>query len=122
MSCWFDLLKTLSLESLKTALIYFIPDCDLPLSITESKSFQQLLWLCNPSGPNILVQHTVLTGHLSNIFYFHQEQIHKIIITESETLVSFTTDLWASTNVKAFMAITENFMDSDLKLKSIVST
>ncbi|MBW0460318.1 hypothetical protein O181_000033 [Austropuccinia psidii MF-1] len=111
--------STLSLESLKTALVYFIADCDLPLSITDSKSFQQLLELCNPSVPNILVLFTALTGHLSNLVYFHQEHIYKII-TKAGTFVSFTANLWTSPNVKAFMAVTANFMDCDFKLNSIL--
>ncbi|MBW0462698.1 hypothetical protein O181_002413 [Austropuccinia psidii MF-1] len=114
-----NLKKKLTSETLKTALIYFISDCDLPLSITESKSFCALLELCNPSIINILVRRTALTGHLSNIFYFHQEHILKII-SQNSGFISFTTDAWISPNVTAFMAVTGHFMDFNFNLKSIL--
>ncbi|MBW0538068.1 hypothetical protein O181_077783 [Austropuccinia psidii MF-1] len=110
-------LQKLSLESLKTELVYFVSYWDLPLSIIESKSFLQLLELCNPSVPNNLVQCTEFKGHLCKLFYFHKEHIHKII-TKARTFVSFTTDLWTSPNVKAFMAVTAHFMDCDFKFNS----
>ncbi|MBW0477447.1 hypothetical protein O181_017162 [Austropuccinia psidii MF-1] len=37
--------KVLSLETLKTPLAYFISECGLPISITESSAFQSLLEL-----------------------------------------------------------------------------
>ncbi|MBW0564091.1 hypothetical protein O181_103806 [Austropuccinia psidii MF-1] len=52
------------------------------------------------------------------MFYFHQEHIYKIII-KSSTFVSFTTDLWTSPNMKAFMEIISHLIDSDYKLKSV---
>ncbi|MBW0575656.1 hypothetical protein O181_115371 [Austropuccinia psidii MF-1] len=114
-----NLKKNLTSKTLKTTLIYFISDCDLPLSITESESFRALLELCNPSIINILVRRTALTGHLSNLFYFRQEHILKIISPNSG-FVSFTTNSWTSPNVTAFMAVTVHFMDSNSNLKSIL--
>ncbi|MBW0530181.1 hypothetical protein O181_069896 [Austropuccinia psidii MF-1] len=37
--------KVLSLETLKTTLAYFVSECNLPISITESSAFQSLLEL-----------------------------------------------------------------------------
>ncbi|MBW0556116.1 hypothetical protein O181_095831 [Austropuccinia psidii MF-1] len=82
--------KSLSIETLKTALVYFICECDLPLSITESPSFRRLLELCNPSILNILVKRTAITAHLSHLFYHHQEHIRKIF-SKDEMFISFTT-------------------------------
>ncbi|MBW0559861.1 hypothetical protein O181_099576 [Austropuccinia psidii MF-1] len=47
--------QKLCLESLKTSLVYFISDCDLPLSITKSTSFRKLLQPTNPKILEILV-------------------------------------------------------------------
>ncbi|MBW0464461.1 hypothetical protein O181_004176 [Austropuccinia psidii MF-1] len=111
--------KVLSVEALKTALVYFICDCDLPLSITKSPSFHRLLKLCNPLALNILVQRTALTAHLSRIYYCHEKHI-QLTLSESNQDVSFTTDTWTSPNVTAFMSVTGHFMDRNFKLHSIL--
>ncbi|MBW0538198.1 hypothetical protein O181_077913 [Austropuccinia psidii MF-1] len=92
--------QSLCAKSLKTALVYFICENNLPLSMTESMSFRSLLELCNPTMLNILVRQTTLTAHLSNVFFFHQETIRKSISTSSAH-VSFTTDTWTSPNIIA---------------------
>ncbi|MBW0505046.1 hypothetical protein O181_044761, partial [Austropuccinia psidii MF-1] len=111
--------KLLSVETLKTALIYFISDCDLSLSITKSPSFHRLLELCNPSALNILVRRTALTAHLSSLYYYHEKHI-QLTLSESNQDVSFTANSWTSPNVTAFMSVTGNFMDCNFKLHSIL--
>ncbi|MBW0475662.1 hypothetical protein O181_015377 [Austropuccinia psidii MF-1] len=107
--------KVLSLENLKTAIVYFISECDLPISITESSAFQSLLELCNPSELNLMVLQTALTAHLSHMFFFHQEHIRKLLLANGQ-FISFTTDTWSSPNVTAFIAVTAHFMDEDYKI------
>ncbi|MBW0517853.1 hypothetical protein O181_057568 [Austropuccinia psidii MF-1] len=112
-------LQVLSLETLKTALIYFISECHLPISITESSAFQSLLELCNPFALNLMVCRTALTAHLSQMFFFHQEHICKLLLVNG-LFISFTTDNWTSPNVTAFIAVTAHFMDEDYKLTSLL--
>ncbi|MBW0555200.1 hypothetical protein O181_094915 [Austropuccinia psidii MF-1] len=45
--------KVLSVETLKTDLIYFISDCDLLLSIAESPSFHRFLEICDHYGHSL---------------------------------------------------------------------
>ncbi|MBW0503940.1 hypothetical protein O181_043655 [Austropuccinia psidii MF-1] len=71
--------QKLCLESLKTSLVYFISDCDLPLSIIESTSFCELLQLCNPKILEILVGRAAVTFHLSSVYFFHQSHICNIL-------------------------------------------
>ncbi|MBW0479063.1 hypothetical protein O181_018778 [Austropuccinia psidii MF-1] len=111
--------KGLSIETLKTALVYFIANCDLPLFITKSSSFVALLELCNPTILNTLVCRTALTSHLSNLFLFHQEHICQLCTKKSKKL-SFTAYTWTSPNVTAYMAVTGHFIDDNLKLTSLL--
>ncbi|MBW0581188.1 hypothetical protein O181_120903 [Austropuccinia psidii MF-1] len=100
-------------------LVYFISDCDLPLSITKSTSFRKLLQLCNPKMLEILVGQASVTFHLSSVYFFHQSHIHNILECKDQ-LISFTTDCWTSPNVTAFMAVTGHYLDPDFNLKSIL--
>ncbi|MBW0520489.1 hypothetical protein O181_060204 [Austropuccinia psidii MF-1] len=111
--------QSLCAELLKTALVYFICENDLPLSMTESTSFRTLLELCNPTTLNILVCRTALTAHLSNVFFFHQEAIRKSISNSSDH-VSFTTDTWTSPNIIAYMAVTAHFLDEQFNLMTLL--
>ncbi|MBW0573371.1 hypothetical protein O181_113086 [Austropuccinia psidii MF-1] len=88
--------KVLSLETLKTALVYFISECDLPFSIAELSAFQSLLELCNPSALNLM------------------------LLLVNGQLISFTTDTLTRPNVTAFFAVTAHFMDEDYKLTSLL--
>ncbi|MBW0570860.1 hypothetical protein O181_110575 [Austropuccinia psidii MF-1] len=111
--------KSLSAETLKTALIYFICDCDLPMSVSKSTSFQALLELCSPSVLNILVRQKALTSHLLNVYFFHQEKLCALIYGSGKQL-AFTTDTWTSPNIKAFMAITGHFINKEFNVVSVL--
>ncbi|MBW0462584.1 hypothetical protein O181_002299 [Austropuccinia psidii MF-1] len=72
--------KPLCPESLKTALVYFVANSNLPLSISESRPFQALLELCHPGVQNILVRRTALTAHVltfqrASLSPMHVEQL-----------------------------------------------
>ncbi|MBW0494458.1 hypothetical protein O181_034173 [Austropuccinia psidii MF-1] len=111
--------KPLSIESLKSALLYFISRCDLPLLLVESPAFHTLLKLCNSSTLNILVCWAALTSHLSKMYFFHQEHLHNIL-SNNKTFVSFTTDTLTSPNVRAFEAVTAHFLNKDFSLQSVI--
>ncbi|MBW0495327.1 hypothetical protein O181_035042 [Austropuccinia psidii MF-1] len=111
--------KALSPASLNTALVYFICDADLPLSITKSPAFRALLELLNPAVTNILVHRASLTAHLTNIYFCHQEPIHNYLST-SNINVSFATDAWTIPNIIAYLAVTGHYIDSDFKLTSFL--
>ncbi|MBW0580841.1 hypothetical protein O181_120556 [Austropuccinia psidii MF-1] len=84
--------RPLSSELLKTEIVYFICDSNIPLSIKDSPSFQSLLELCNPNILNILVRRTAITSHLAEVFLFHQEHLQSTIFLQTHK-VSFTTDV-----------------------------
>ncbi|KNZ49445.1 hypothetical protein VP01_4g8 [Puccinia sorghi] len=44
---WIKNAKLVPNESLRTAIVYLILDADLPFSVVERKSFQDLVWLLN---------------------------------------------------------------------------
>ncbi|MBW0518824.1 hypothetical protein O181_058539 [Austropuccinia psidii MF-1] len=111
--------QVLSPSSLKMALVYFICDANLPLSITNSPAFQALLELCNPAVTNILVCQASLTPHLTNIYFYHQESICNYLLS-NKLDVFFTTDAWTSPNITSYMAITAHYIDTDFKLTSII--
>ncbi|MBW0521208.1 hypothetical protein O181_060923 [Austropuccinia psidii MF-1] len=111
--------KVLSMETLKSALVYFIAECNLPISLLESPSFHSLLKLCNPTVVNILVQKAALTAHLSNIFFFHQEQLQKSISLKG-IFPSFTNNTWTSPNVREFISVTAHYVDQEFQLQSVL--
>ncbi|MBW0480472.1 hypothetical protein O181_020187 [Austropuccinia psidii MF-1] len=111
--------KALSPALLKTALVYFICDADLPLSITKSPASQALLELCNPAVTNILVRRASLTLHLTNIYFCHEESICNYLSTNNIN-VSLTTDAWTSPNITAYLVVTVHCIDADFKLTSIL--
>ncbi|MBW0500156.1 hypothetical protein O181_039871 [Austropuccinia psidii MF-1] len=111
--------KPLSVESLKTALLYFISKCDLPLFLVESPALHTLLELCSSSILSILVHQAALTSHLSKMYFFHQEHLCNIL-SKNNTFVSCTTDTWISPNVRAFMAVTAHCLNQDFNLPSVI--
>ncbi|MBW0590571.1 hypothetical protein O181_130286, partial [Austropuccinia psidii MF-1] len=111
--------KKLSPKTLKTALVYFICEPDLPLSITKSSAFRDLLELCNPAVTDILVHRASLTAHLTNVYFYHQESIRDYLL-RNEINASFTTDAWTSPNITAYLAVTAHYIDTDFKLISII--
>ncbi|MBW0560998.1 hypothetical protein O181_100713 [Austropuccinia psidii MF-1] len=111
--------QVLSPSSLKTALVYFICDANLPLSITKSPAFQALLELCNPAVTNILVCGASLTAHLTNIYFYHQESICNYLLS-NKLYFLFTTDAWTSPNITAYLAITAHYIDTDFKITSVI--
>ncbi|MBW0482454.1 hypothetical protein O181_022169 [Austropuccinia psidii MF-1] len=111
--------KVLSPSSLNTALVYFICDADLPLSITKSPAFQALLKLYNPEVTNILVCRASLTAHLTNIYFYHQEFTRNYLLS-NKIDVLFTTDAWTSPNITAYLAVTSHYIYTDFKLTSII--
>ncbi|MBW0463168.1 hypothetical protein O181_002883 [Austropuccinia psidii MF-1] len=115
----YNFFQTLSPKSLKTALVYFICEADLPLSITKSTAFGALLELCNPAVTNILVHRASLTAHLTNVYFYHQESIHHYLLS-NEIDVSFTTDSSTSPNITSYLAVTAHYIDTDFKLISII--
>ncbi|MBW0594087.1 hypothetical protein O181_133802, partial [Austropuccinia psidii MF-1] len=108
-----------NLNPKETALVYFICDADLPLSITKSPAFRVLLELCNPQATNILVRRASLTAHLTNIYFYHQEFSRNYLLSHKID-VSFTTDAWTSPNITAYLAVTAHYIDMDFKLTSII--
>ncbi|MBW0518823.1 hypothetical protein O181_058538 [Austropuccinia psidii MF-1] len=57
--------QVLSPSSLKTELVYFICDANLPLSIDKSPAFQALLELCTPAVTKIpnMTAYLAFTAH-----------------------------------------------------------
>ncbi|MBW0569658.1 hypothetical protein O181_109373 [Austropuccinia psidii MF-1] len=111
--------KNLSPKTLKAALVYFICEADLPLSITETSASRALLELCNPDVTDILVRRASLTAHLTNLYFYHQESICNYLL-RNEINVSFTMDAWTSPNITAYLAVTAHYIDTDFKLISII--
>ncbi|MBW0474854.1 hypothetical protein O181_014569 [Austropuccinia psidii MF-1] len=111
--------KRLCPESSKTSLVYFISQSNLPLSITESASFQALLEIFHPGILKILVWQNSLTAHLSNVFFFHQQHIHNILASNVNG-ISFTTDVWTSPHSIAFMGVTAHLLDNKFELISVL--
>ncbi|EHS64868.1 uncharacterized protein PGTG_22517 [Puccinia graminis f. sp. tritici CRL 75-36-700-3] len=107
----------LNKESLKTALVYFIADCDLSFSIVEKKSFHNLIRLVNEDAMP-LMDNTCRTGISNHLTWMHmasQENI-KMRYLAKQDYVSFTEDAWTAPNYTAFMAVTAHFITEKFEM------
>lgn len=99
----------LSVDTLKTALVYFMCDCDLSALMFEKKSFVDLLELCNPQTKGLLVKRSTLSKHLDTVYRFHQKHLYDKYLSKAQS-ISYTPDGWTSPNNTAFMAITAHLI------------
>lgn len=53
-------------------------------------------------------------------FYLGEQKKIQKILQEIQGRISFTTDIWTSVSIKAFMVITAHFIDTEWKLQSII--
>lgn len=97
--------------SLKTAIIYFICDCDLSLAMIGKKSFSTLLRLCNQETTSMLVKEDAMSCHLRDVFLFHQEHLQDQLLAQAPA-VAYTLDAWTAPNNTAFMAVTAHMINS----------
>ncbi|MBW0525830.1 hypothetical protein O181_065545, partial [Austropuccinia psidii MF-1] len=65
------------------------------------------------------MRRTAITSHLAEVFLFHQEHLQSTIFSQTHK-VSFTTDVWTSPNVTAFLAVTAHFLDANWNLTSVL--
>ena len=107
-------------ETLKTAIAYFIAEADLPFSVVERKSFQNLVRLLNKQAVllmNQLSRQSIAT-HLTQIHIQAQEKL-KINLLEKQKSISFTQNALTSPNVTDFMAVTAHFINDDFKMVNL---
>lgn len=110
--------RTLNTTSLMTAVSYFIADCDLPFSIVNRKSYQDLLTLCNSQVAGMLVKRHSIAQHTRKVYHYYKQYIQKLHLSPSQA-VAITQDGWTSPNNVPFMSLTAHFISDDWKLMSL---
>lgn len=111
--------QTLTVESLKTAIAYFIADCDLPYAIVDRKSFRDLFTLVNPQTEGMLVKRHAIAQHCRKVYDYYEQYVQKAFLSTTP-YVAFTQDAWTSPNNRAFLSITGHFITDDWKLMDVV--
>ncbi|PLW54910.1 hypothetical protein PCANC_05938 [Puccinia coronata f. sp. avenae] len=107
-------------NSLKTALVYFLAECDLSFLVVERKTFRKLVQLLN-EGAVPLMNHTtqeVIAVQLSRIYLQSQETIKSDFLSKQD-MICFTHDAWTAPNCTAFMAVTAHFIDESFQMKDL---
>ncbi len=107
------------METLKTALCYFISDCDLPYAIVNRKSFKDLLLLVNSQTSGMLVQRHAMAQHCSKVYNHYKNFIQSEYFDKSD-YVALTQDAWTSPNHHGFLGITSHFITQDWKLMDVI--
>ncbi|KNZ54477.1 uncharacterized protein VP01_2938g4 [Puccinia sorghi] len=112
--------KELNSESLQTAIVYLIADANLPFSVVEIKSFQDLFWFLNDQASPLVSQLSLqnIMKHLSQVFLQTQEKL-KIEFLAKQDNFSFIQDAWTAPNVTAFKGVTAHFIDKYFKMHDL---
>ncbi|KNZ51856.1 uncharacterized protein VP01_3784g4 [Puccinia sorghi] len=107
-------------KTLRTVIVYLIADADLPLSVVERKSFQDLVRLLNEQASPLVSQlsRQNISNHLSRVYIQTQEKL-KIEFLAKQDHLSFTQDAWNTPNVTAFMGVTGHFINKDFKMHGL---
>lgn len=114
-----EAVDTLNIHTLKTAITYFIAECDLPYSIVNKPSFRQLLVLANPRVNGMLVQRHAIAQHCRKVYDNFDKYIKNVCFSEA-SYVAFTQDAWTSPNNCGFLGITSHYISKDWKLMDVV--
>lgn len=101
-----------------TAVTYFIADCDLPFSIVNRQSYQDLLKLCNQQVGGMLVKRHSIAQHTRKIYYHYEQYLKKVYLDSCQS-IAITQDAWTSPNNVPFMSLTGHFITNDWNLMNI---
>ncbi|KNZ60590.1 uncharacterized protein VP01_1532g9 [Puccinia sorghi] len=114
----FQPLSPSAIETLQTEIIYLIADANLPFSVVESKSFQDLVQLLNEQAGPLVSQlsRQNISNHLSRVYLKTQKL--KIKFLAKKDNLSFTQDAW-TTNFTEFMGVKVHFIDKDFKMHDL---
>ena len=107
-------------NTLKSAIVHMIADCDLPFALVEHKSFRDLIRLVNEDAVSLIntTSEESIATHTSRMYLESKNTIKKHYISK-QTSLSFTQDAWTAPNVTAFMAVTAHFIDENFELHDL---
>lgn len=106
--------------NLKNALANLIIDATLPYTFVERKSFIDLLRVCNPEVPAMLVKADSISEHIIKIYLHIKDQLIIEFGNLTSSLFSLTCDVWTSPNCIAIFGVTCHWINDEWNLKELV--
>ncbi|CAI7871008.1 unnamed protein product, partial [Closterium sp. NIES-54] len=115
----------LSTEELRQAIAKLVVTCGLPFRIVESEAFRELLILLNRNcaQKNFIPSRWMVSR--DTVVYATaalQSAIAKMLAKEGELgcKVSITIDMWTAPNNKAWLVVTDHWIDENFQLRTMV--
>jgi hypothetical protein len=103
----------------RTAITYFLCDCDLSCEVMDKDSFRELLEICNPQSNYLATTKYTISDHLEEVFSFHQDVLQKKL-SGIGSGVAYSLDTWNTPNFTSFMSITAHMIDEHFEWVHVV--
>jgi hypothetical protein len=101
--------------NLQLMIIKHIVKDQKPFTLVESESFRSLLKHLDPNCS--IPSADTIKRQIYKIFQEKQEQM-KMYLKQNDSMISLTTDIWTSKNMKSYISLTRHFIDDKFRLQS----
>ncbi|KAH9448923.1 hypothetical protein Pst134EA_033173 [Puccinia striiformis f. sp. tritici] len=107
-------------ETLKSAIVYMVAQCDLSFATVEKKSFREFAYLLNEDATPMIdsINQTSIATHIARMHHQSENTIKTNYISK-QISISFTQDAWTAPNFTAFMAVTAHFIDEKFVMRNL---
>jgi hypothetical protein len=102
---------------MKKKLVQWIVINQHPFTIVQEAAFVEFIQTLTPNAK--IPTANVIKNNIIDFYLVEQEKIQEIL-QDTKGRISFTTDIWTSVSMKAFMVITAHYIDKEWKLQNIV--
>jgi hypothetical protein len=102
---------------MKKKLVQWIVINQHPFTIVQEAAFVEFIQTLTPNAK--IPTANVIKNNIMDFYLVEQEKIQEIL-QDTKGRISFTTDIWTSVSMKAFMVITAHYIDKEWKLQNIV--
>ena len=102
---------------MKKKLVQWIVVNQHPFTIVNEPAFLEFIKTFSPDAK--IPSPTFIKKYIMEFYFSEQKKIQEIL-QEIPGRISFTTDIWTSVSMKAFLVITAHFIDTEWKLQSII--
>jgi Hermes transposase DNA-binding domain len=102
---------------MKKKLVQWIVINQHPFTIVQEAAFIEFIKTFSPNAK--IPAANAVKNNIMDFYLVEQEKIQEIL-QNTKGRISFTTDIWTSVSMKAFMVITAYYIDEEWKLQNIV--
>ncbi|CAG8826351.1 31232_t:CDS:2, partial [Gigaspora margarita] len=105
------------IKKFRNMITTWIINCQRPLSIIEDPKLVKILQYLNPMVE--LVKGDAIKNTIMSLYNSGKQEL-KVFLSNINSKISFTSDLWMSPNNKGFIAVTAHYIDDNWALQEVI--